>query len=178
MPYLLPQVETQLKLLYTAMTRSCNRLIFIETMRSEAGDAFFRWLREKQLAEELVIIEGEEEMMTGDELTARGIQLALAAGGVSTLSLLQKALECFKRAGNKALIDRTSAQLDAFLLQKDLDQYEGMLGPSVEEKAAKIIYGLVEGHLLEEARTLCEVIELRSSDPQSFKIHITAKLNI
>ena len=116
--------------------------------------------------------------MTGDELTSRGIHLALAAGGDSTLSLLQKALECFKRALNKALIDRTSAQLDAFLLQKDLDEYGGILSPSVEMKAAKIIYGLVEGHLLEEARTFYEVIALWSSDHQSFKNHITAKLNI
>jgi hypothetical protein len=91
---------------------------------------------------------------------------------------LQKALECFKRAANKALIDRTSAQLDAFLLQEDLDEYEGTLSPSAEEKATKIVYELVKGHLLEEARTLCGVIELRSSDPQFFKTHITAKLNI
>jgi hypothetical protein len=117
-------------------------------------------------------------MMTGDELTARGIQLALAAGGDSTLSLLQKALECFKGAGNKTLIDRTSAQLDAYSLQADLVQFGGILSPSVEMKAGKVIYGLVEGQLLEEARTLCEVIELRSSDPQSFKTHISAKLNI
>jgi superfamily I DNA/RNA helicase len=33
-PQSFPQVETQLKLLYTAMTRSCNRLIFIETQYS------------------------------------------------------------------------------------------------------------------------------------------------
>jgi hypothetical protein len=48
---LFSQIETQLKLLYTGMTRSCQRLIFIETQDSQAGDVFFRWLREKQLAE-------------------------------------------------------------------------------------------------------------------------------
>jgi hypothetical protein len=146
------------------MTRSCNKLIFIETTCSEAGDAFFRWLREEQLAEESAI-EGEEEIMTRDELTARGIQCAFSAEGLNTLSLLQKALEYFKRPGNKALIDPTSAQLDSFLLKADLDEYEGNVGPAVEDKAARVVYGLVKGHLLEEARTLCEVIGLLSCDP-------------
>jgi hypothetical protein len=76
------------------------------------------------------------------------------------------------------LIDRTSAQLDAFQLKEDLDGYEGVLSSAVEEKAAGVIYKLVKGNLLEETRTLCETIEPRSCDPQSFKTHIMAKLNI
>jgi superfamily I DNA/RNA helicase len=87
MPYLFPQVETQLKLLYTAMTRSCNRLIFIGTTRSDAGDVFFRWLREKHIAEELIIGEGKE-IITGDELTAQGIQCALSAEAPNTILLI------------------------------------------------------------------------------------------
>jgi hypothetical protein len=56
-----PQLEGQLKLLYTAVTRCCNRLIFAETRRSEAGLGFFRWLggRDREqgraLAEEFMV---------------------------------------------------------------------------------------------------------------------------
>jgi hypothetical protein len=67
---------------------------------------------------------GEEEIMTGDEWVARGIQCAFSAEGSNTLSLLQKAVECFERAGNRALMDRATAQLDAFLVRQDL---EGMM---------------------------------------------------
>jgi hypothetical protein len=136
---------------------------------------FFRWLQEKQLAEELVL-EGEEEIMTGDEWSARGVQCAFSAEGLNTLSLLQKAVECFQRAGNKILMNRASAQLDAILLTQDLNKYEGTLSLTVEQKAAEVICGLVNGHLLEEARALGKVIRLRSCDPQSFQTHIMAKL--
>jgi len=48
-------METQLKLLYTAVTRSCARLIFAETRSSAAGDTFFRWLEGLQLAARVAV---------------------------------------------------------------------------------------------------------------------------
>ena len=42
-----PEVETHLKLLYTAVTRAQRRLNFVETACSKAARAFFRKL-EKQ----------------------------------------------------------------------------------------------------------------------------------
>jgi superfamily I DNA/RNA helicase len=83
-----PQVETQLKMLYTAITRSCNRLIFAETRSSLAGDVFFHWLQSQLLAEELATIDASDEgrqggvetrLMTGDEWRVRGMELALGA---------------------------------------------------------------------------------------------------
>ena len=38
-----PDIEAQLKLLYTAVTRCIERLFFVETTSSKAGDAFIRW---------------------------------------------------------------------------------------------------------------------------------------
>ena len=37
-----PYLESQIKLLYTAMTRCCDRLVFVETKKTKAGVAFFR----------------------------------------------------------------------------------------------------------------------------------------
>ena len=39
-----PQVEGQLKLLYTGVTRCIDRLFFAETSASMAGDAFLRFM--------------------------------------------------------------------------------------------------------------------------------------
>jgi superfamily I DNA/RNA helicase len=38
--YTFPQLETQMKVLYTAIMRCCNRLLFVETNPSQAGTAF------------------------------------------------------------------------------------------------------------------------------------------
>jgi superfamily I DNA/RNA helicase len=46
-----PEMESVLKLLYTAITRCCNRLIFVETNQTTASDYFFRWLKDKDLAQ-------------------------------------------------------------------------------------------------------------------------------
>ena len=42
-----PEIETHLKLLYTAVTRSQRRLNFVETASSKAASAFFRRLEEE-----------------------------------------------------------------------------------------------------------------------------------
>ncbi|KAJ1425162.1 P-loop containing nucleoside triphosphate hydrolase protein [Ochromonadaceae sp. CCMP2298] len=64
-----PDMETQLKLLYTAVTRSCTRLIIAETHSSAADDAFFRWLEELQLAERM---EKREQGQGGAEGQGQG----------------------------------------------------------------------------------------------------------
>jgi superfamily I DNA/RNA helicase len=40
-----PQLETQLKVLYTGITRSCDRLLFVERRDSLSASAFFRSLK-------------------------------------------------------------------------------------------------------------------------------------
>ncbi len=98
-----PQVEMQLKRLYTAVTRSCRRLILVERRASCAGEAFFRWLEAEDLAEPLAAADAEEEaLVTADELRVQGVDLALAAtseAGPASQSLLHKAVKCFTRAG-------------------------------------------------------------------------------
>jgi hypothetical protein len=62
-----PQVESQLKMLYTAITRCCDRLIFAETRSSVAGSLFFRYMKSLQLAEPLVPSISELSVPTSDE---------------------------------------------------------------------------------------------------------------
>ena len=37
-----PHLESQIKSLYTAITRCCDRLVFVETKETKAGKEFFR----------------------------------------------------------------------------------------------------------------------------------------
>jgi hypothetical protein len=119
-----PEVETHLKLLYTAVTRSQRRLNFVETVSSKAVSAFFRRLEEQgklvklssSSSSELQLATG---MMSPDEWIHRGLEWAWKAwecrsedrgGGGSgegesqaradELQWLDKARECFSKAGS------------------------------------------------------------------------------
>ena len=106
-----PQVESQLKLLYTAVTRSSRSLIFVETAKSVAGTAFCLWLETMRLGQPLAGPDCEflpemlagEVPMDGGELLALGLDLAVSAASEELLatsrSLLAKAAQCFTRAG-------------------------------------------------------------------------------
>ena len=50
-----PELETQLKLLYTAITRAERSLYMIETKRSVAGSAFFAFVQARGLAQAQVV---------------------------------------------------------------------------------------------------------------------------
>jgi hypothetical protein len=117
-----PEVETHLKLLYTAVTRSQRRLNFVETVSSKAASAFFRRLEEEgklvklssDSTSELKLATG---IMSPDEWIHRGLEFAWkawecrpqdrgggGAGGESQemadeLRWLDLARECFSKAG-------------------------------------------------------------------------------
>eukprot|EP01034_Spumella_vulgaris_P047544 gene47544-biopygen37522 len=94
-----PQLELQLKLLYTAVTRSCNRLLFVETEKTQLSSVMFRWMVGADLAETYNAANEEAVLMTSDEWRAQGIEFALSAEGEDTTLFLEKALHCFKLAG-------------------------------------------------------------------------------
>jgi hypothetical protein len=118
-----PQVELQLKLLYTAVTRSSRSLIFVETAASAAGTAFCQWLEITGLGEQLAGPDSEiaREMsaggmlMSSGELLARGLELAVVSGSEESLaarqSLLSNAAKCFERAGATSVLICSSASL-------------------------------------------------------------------
>jgi hypothetical protein len=116
-----PEVETHLKLLYTAVTRSQRRLNFVETACSKAASAFFRRLQEQGKLVKLASDSTELTLATGimppHEWIHRGLEFAWkawecrpqdrgggGAGGESQemadeLRWLDLATECFSKAG-------------------------------------------------------------------------------
>ena len=116
-----PQLEAQLKMLYTAVTRCCDRLILVETRKSAAGSSFFRWLKGAGLADSYYPDAGGDagggagggaRLMTTDEWRQRGLQFAhlVEAGDYSAAAgdLLVKARGCFERAHAQDLARRSS----------------------------------------------------------------------
>jgi hypothetical protein len=111
-----PQVESQLKLLYTAVTRSSRSLIFVETAESVAGTAFCLWLETMGLGEPLagpdseiaLEMSGGGMLMSSGEQLAQGLELAVVAASEESLvareSLLSNAAKCFERAGVTPMI--------------------------------------------------------------------------
>ncbi|KAK3261472.1 hypothetical protein CYMTET_29619 [Cymbomonas tetramitiformis] len=80
-----PELECQLKLLYTAVTRCCRRLVLVETTRSAAADAFFRWLSSQGMAEKYISGEPGTARLTNDEWRVRGIDYALNAEAAESM---------------------------------------------------------------------------------------------
>jgi hypothetical protein len=125
--YSYPQLEPQLKMLYTAITRSMNRLLFVQTERTPAGDAFFRWLERHRLADKFDLAaakeQGEARYITSDEWKVRGIQFALqadtlagsGASGEAVDDMLSNAVRCFTSAKDDQL--KNVAQTQRRLLQ-------------------------------------------------------------
>jgi len=124
-----PEVERQLKLLYTAVTRCIDRLFFAETSSSISGDAFVRFLTTKtvknvfdtQAIATLNKIGDIENMtLTQDEWLASGITNAEAAEAEVTSdfehakSLMEKAIYCFGQANNDGFTQKAKIQLKSF----------------------------------------------------------------
>lgn len=55
-----PELETQLKLLYTGITRSQRTLLLFESRKTVAGSSFFRWIEARGLAEAQTGLAGKE----------------------------------------------------------------------------------------------------------------------
>lgn len=155
--YAFPQLETQLKVLYTAITRCCNRLLFVETKPSQAGTAFFRMLSSRQLGERFSFSPLEESMinMTPDEWRVRGIEFALSAEGNGGESLLRRAVLCFDRAGDFQLKEKAAAHQEIEAMRCRVMKFEGVLTPLDEVNAAHAILRSIKALLLVEAYSLC-----------------------
>ena len=134
--YTFPEVEGQLKLLYTGVTRCIQQLFFAETTGSIAGDAFVRWITTKTISRNKKKSNTEKEIplatrsnlgdvqvmaLTNDEWISSGIENAETAEDCenndlsSAESLLDKAIYCFQQANEvelarKARSHRSSIQ--------------------------------------------------------------------
>ena len=162
-----PQMETQLKLLYTAITRCCQNLIFVETKESLSGVAFFNWLNTKELAEETTAVHAEEEYRTSDEWRVEGIKSMIAAQGDSggiTMGHLTRAIKCFGRSGAHAdnLMTRAVTQQNVEVMKEYLFEriMEGdeELSVTDQNETMNLVMKCLDNALPQQAYDLCKLI--------------------
>lgn len=181
-----PQIESQLKLLYTAITRCCNRLVFVETSDSIAGSNFFRWLKHKDLAVEYtadMVREqyAEAKFYTHDEWKALGIKRAAeayGAEGAGSMSLLRTSIECFERAGADAVELLKKAKLNekyerekmSFLSSSDTTHVVKL----VQSRWASLIAECIESKFYREACEFCDLIRSRALDPLESELDVNS----
>jgi hypothetical protein len=174
-----PEVEGQLKLLYTAVTRCIERLFFAETLPSISGDAFVRWMTTttlktpdgssstRAIATLNNITDIDNMTMTQDEWLASGISNAEAADAEesnnesSAKSLLEKAIYCFEQAEHEDFSNKAKAQLESFTFRCKVltDRRTGTSEDTTyrkdtEAEGAEIMAKLIQESLLLEARGL------------------------
>ena len=167
-----PQVGTYLKLLYTGVTRCIEKLFFVETRSSTAGDATMRWLTKKEshggiaFATRNNINDVEAMIMTSDEFVSEGINNAELAQTGEDLSqaqlLLERAIWCFEQSENielasKARIHSSSVQFRAEL-QPPYDEKNTNDCALLEMRAAQLMESLAkEGFLFETVNIFSSV---------------------
>jgi hypothetical protein len=157
-----PQMEGQLKLLYTAITRCCQNLVLVETKESVAGVAFFNWLKEHSLAEEILEVPEGEGFRTNDEWKVEGIKAIMSAHGDNAIERLSRGIICFEKARQSAdfLRVRASLQKEVELLRLTLHTQlvDGLLPASIERKAARLLKDSLDKALTSQAYDLCKLV--------------------
>lgn len=174
-----PQIESQLKLLYTAITRGCNRLLFAESQSTSLWSVVTRWLSARNLAGPFNpgAGGGAVEFMTSDEWRVRGIELAMSAEGSDAGLFLQRAVRCFELAGDSALKARAAAHLDveqycSRLTHSSGGALTGTMKPRDEFETVRLATRAVRAGLRDQARSLCELIAQRVSEPRYFDMYV------
>ena len=176
--YTFPELETQLKLLYTAITRSERSLYLIETKRSVAGAAFFAQMRDRGLAQvQELLSSADAVLLTHDEWVSRGLDFAMAAKETAhiedELTWLRRAIQCFDCADNAEMRRRARAHWASALLRKKLlesaskDQaleadaeadVEAEFTVELEMEAMRVIRGCITSSMLREAVEVCQLV--------------------
>jgi len=112
-----PELEMQLKLLYTAITRCRNRLFFLETRASNAGDKFYRELVTKRLADKQQLANLQSGLKTPGEWISQGIEFAIDGESSdshdSAAKFFELSRKCFLMAGKANLAKKVECQKHA-----------------------------------------------------------------
>jgi hypothetical protein len=177
-----PELEAQLKLLYTAVTRCIDRLFFCETVKSIAGDAFIRyittlsiggskvssvqWHDGNQAIATLNDIDSIENMlMSSDEWLVSGVANAEAAEVEGSAysgdahGLMTKAIYCFEQSKNDSFLKKAKVHLESLQFRRVLLDHENTKSRDessveLEMQAVAIMEKLLRENLLYEARAL------------------------
>ena len=198
-----PQLETQLKLLYTGITRCSRRLFFLETKKSIAGQAFFKWLTRDRFEKDPVGGPGNEfkklpplavnqdaskteNLMTPDEFRSSGVDAAINAESMEdscskALFWIERAVRNFERVGDenllrKALAHKASLEIRV-QLEEDPDGYE--LTEENEEEISKVAHACAKEGLLPELYNLVSVVMPKLSElaQNELKKHLMTNLD-
>eukprot|EP00934_Nitzschia_sp_Nitz4_P003879 Nitzschia sp. Nitz4//scaffold167_size49223//10984//18384//NITZ4_007032-RA/size49223-processed-gene-0.31-mRNA-1//-1//CDS//3329538266//3869//frame0 len=171
-----PELEGQLKLLYTGVTRCIERLFFAETTRSVSGDAFVRWsttstVRPTTLATKQNVDDVEAMAMTQDEWTASGLSNAEMAElhaenheWTEALSMLDKARFCFEQGKDADYARKVRVYRQSLLFRQGLEEGEDLRElattnmTELEVRGAQWMERLLEENLVMESRYLIESI--------------------
>jgi hypothetical protein len=113
-----PEIESHLKLLFTAITRCSSRLFIAETGSSIAGQAFVRWATtrrhnsssggdEDALAVKQEVHDVKKMVRTPDERRSNCVDFGMVAEGMDDLEdamrWLDRAIYCFGQVGDTEL---------------------------------------------------------------------------
>jgi len=170
------ELEGQLKLLYTGVTRCIERLFIVETKKSIVGDAMTRWLTTTTLGSSIGLKETlatknnvqniEAMALTSDEWTVSGLENAEMAENSEDLEdcrrFLDRAVFCFEQAkdvtlGRRARLHRSSLLFRLRVSQKD-ESTAPLGADNVQSEAARVMRLLLEERLGREAYKLGETI--------------------
>ena len=161
-----PHLESQIKLLYTAITRCCDRLIFVEAVKTAAGTAFFRRLSAAGLIDERAPDLSEARLMTADEHRQRGLEYASMAEsdetGEGSEGLLAKAVDHFHKARQPTLESIAHTHLSTLQYTR-LIPTDSLREREVIELISLLAKCISHG-LLSQAHTLCEWVISQLTD--------------
>jgi hypothetical protein len=149
------EVEVDLKLLYTAISRCSNRMYFVETAASEAGTEWKKWLLTNALvkcAEEDYEVKGSEtDRERWADHKSRGLELAAEAADSAedgeSGDLFEQAAASFRAAGELELGERVRIQAQS---------YRSSTAEWTVEQLVQHVTQLVQYELPHEATLLCE----------------------
>ena len=174
-----PQLESQLKQLYVAITRSCNRLIFIETKPSEIATRIFKyWTVRSSLVVRYKPDTETFNLLTADESVKRGLDFVINAIDLENddnnsnndynkiLSWLSRALHYFERASRIDLVKRVVLKQKIVLLllskksNEELERYQ----IENEHKIIGLVHECIMNDMHIEALALMQKLHDDSND--------------
>jgi len=172
-----PLIGTLLKLLYTGVTRCIEKLFFVETHSTTAGDATMRWLTTKNpnsgaYATRNNIDDIEGMSMTADEFVSDGINNAELAQSSVDLDqaqlLLERAIWCFEQASNDELAAKGRIHCSCVQFRVELlppyDEKSETDRAVMESRAAKMMASLIkEGFYFEVLNLYTAIAPLLST---------------
>jgi hypothetical protein len=157
------EMELELKLLYTGITRSCHHLSFLETSHhAPSVDAWFRCLPKLQLGDCVdgvaLAASAKGRIVTAKEWLAEGMDLAsLAEDSLveESIDLWERAVETFQRAGEGGTGYNHRAQLQLAVAKARL-QYANEKTEEHGAALANLAVTCLRAGMSEEAARICE----------------------